>query len=641
MISDSIKVNVIYKLSLSSIDYLPDKEGDFNLEVLKSQVFSAILSSGLDISEVQDDDITLIDYCGRKITNYDDISHLCEESSQITSLNVPLPDSTMPTTNTSIEESSTPSIAVDTIKLDESVISDPPINAESSNGNNLTIQIWCIASTINFICTSKYICQSTDKESTDSDKSSNMYLQCCHRMVDTTFQLCHVCSNQLDPSLLSTDYNRLSLFSCDSSQLIEMGILSDTISNSVDIDYPVQLYLCRQFFEIALDRQRINGTGHRQAKQYEFQQIIDSGMSTVREFEDIAQQRIARSVIRFDKIFEYSEAFKQSKPHSVASDVAFLHGLLRHFKCDMFSWTNKPPCDNPYCLVNQSNPTPLNQQMTALGMTPPLEDERRDGWAGRCELYKCEHCQKLVRFPRYNNPSYLLSKSPRGRCGEFANAFGLICRSLGLDVFYVRDLTDHVWIEIFVPSLGRFVHADCCERELDSPLLYEAGWGKKLTYIISFSRYGVVESSSKYTRDLNEVIIRRQEMGFGEAFVQQTIREKDKQVEAAFINSDAFKSKIIFDGVNGSSGSACFASERYEEVLKGEFGPPMMAFENMTNQELSVDNIRSRKDKLHRELEGMKFLTKKHVKLEEMKGRISGDYAWKAQRGENGPSPQR
>lgn len=40
--------------------------------------------------------------------------------------------------------------------------------------------------------------------------------------------------------------------------------------------------------------------------------------------------------------------------------------------------------------------------------------------------------------------------------------------------------------------MRRWTHLDACEAALDSPLLYEAGWGKRLTYVLSFSRYGIV-----------------------------------------------------------------------------------------------------------------------------------------------------
>ena len=78
------------------------------------------------------------------------------------------------------------------------------------------------------------------------------------------------------------------------------------------------------------------------------------------------------------------------------------------------------------------------------------------------------------RFPRYNDPGRLL-QTRRGRCGEWANAFALCCRAIGLDTRYILDLTDHVWVEYFSDALGRWIHMDACEAAYDQPLLYEVG----------------------------------------------------------------------------------------------------------------------------------------------------------------------
>jgi peptide-N4-(N-acetyl-beta-glucosaminyl)asparagine amidase len=559
---------------------------DTDLEVLRSQIFS-IVSEKYDLT----DDFVLLNYTGLAITSSDDLYNIVFGRASTS------------------ESSSTPS-------------HDLWCHCATATGSDLK------AKCFNNIAV---------KEEKDSESFSVLQLQ--YRMIDTTYRLCGHCRSILDSSLIDKSSNELASYVCDSTVLTDMGILPQGSSEALDIGIPAELYLRRQYYRQAIADQEINIRNKMSrdlqyaalinSKRQEFLGILKSGHDVVQTYEDRGQQRAARSVISFAKVIEYTMNYRQDV--TMPADVALLHGLLQWFKCDHFKWTNKPPCGNLSCLTaHEENPLPQN--MSSLGMTPPSNEERTLGWAGRVELYECQHCHQQTRFARCNNPSYLLTKSPRGRCGEFANAFGLVCRSLGFDVRYVRDLTDHVWIEIWLPSLQRFVHADCCERALDTPLLYEAGWGKQLTYIMSFSRYGVVEASAKYSRCLNDVIVRREELQYGEEFVQQTICQRDEETRTAYLSSASYQSKTVFDKSSHDSNSAEFPAERYLETLY--FG--MDSFEVMTEQELPREIIKARSKLLAQELEGMSFLDKTCAKLEELRGRISGSLEWRAARGELG-----
>ena len=142
-------------------------------------------------------------------------------------------------------------------------------------------------------------------------------------------------------------------------------------------------------------------------------------------------------------------------------------------------------------------------------MGTPTSEEMRDG-AGRVELYTCKTCNvKDIRFPRYHSKPETLLTTRKGRCGEWANCFVLCCRALGLDTRHVLDWTDHVWAEVWSEAESRWLHVDPGET-VDKPLVYEAGWGKKLTYVIAFSKDEVQDVTWRYSKDHKETKQRRQ-----------------------------------------------------------------------------------------------------------------------------------
>ena len=51
-------------------------------------------------------------------------------------------------------------------------------------------------------------------------------------------------------------------------------------------------------------------------------------------------------------------------------------------------------------------------------------------------------------------------------------------------------------VQVWSEAEARWLHVDPGET-VDQPLVYEAGWGKKLTYVIAFSKDEVSSSASK------------------------------------------------------------------------------------------------------------------------------------------------
>ncbi|XP_044965671.1 peptide-N(4)-(N-acetyl-beta-glucosaminyl)asparagine amidase isoform X2 [Hordeum vulgare subsp. vulgare] len=229
-----------------------------------------------------------------------------------------------------------------------------------------------------------------------------------------------------------------------------------------------------------------------------FRERVEPYMRQVLKYEDSVHQEAALKTVPVDELKEKAliSLAKEGtfSPSKNEEDHAFLLELLFWFK-QSFRWVNAAACD--IC----------DRETSMIGMGNPLPAEIEFG-ASRVEIYRCNHCSSIIRFPRYNDPHKLI-QTRKGRCGEWANCFTFYCRVFGYEARLILDFTDHVWTECFSNLYGRWIHFDPCEGVYDNPLLYEKGWNKKLDYAIGISKDGVHDVTKRYTRKWHEVLSRR------------------------------------------------------------------------------------------------------------------------------------
>ncbi|CAI6362225.1 unnamed protein product [Macrosiphum euphorbiae] len=209
------------------------------------------------------------------------------------------------------------------------------------------------------------------------------------------------------------------------------------------------------------------------------------------------------AVLKFEDKILQSKALDNLSPEDIElfsnfnKNEPFYHEkmmlkLMTWFKESFFKWFDTPICQ--FC----SSTTKFKG----------INHEKIDENVKYSEMYECNNCCTITEFKRYGICEQLLT-ARQGRCGEWANCFTLFCRALGWEARLAVDKTDHVWTEVLSVHQKRWIHCDPCETALDKPLLYEKGWGKKLSYIIAYSNEEVQDVTWRYVENNYDVLKRR------------------------------------------------------------------------------------------------------------------------------------
>ena len=249
-------------------------------------------------------------------------------------------------------------------------------------------------------------------------------------------------------------------------------------------------------------------------RDFHFEQSIRGDMQLISNYKDPETQKIIKELV------------PKRKENSTSQE--YVKELLHWFKKEFFSWCNKPKC--PIC-DSDKNIKHIN--------TVRSNEYERKFQAYNTEVYICEACEGIeVRFPRYNSP-YKLLQTKTGRCGEWANLFGCILYACGFKTRFISNYEDHVWDEFYNEEEKRWIHVDPCEEAYDSPLVYEQGWKRVMTFIVGASDEEIVDVTPRYVKDWCIIKERRSERN--ENTLKAIINNMNNLLESKLTNEDKAK----------------------------------------------------------------------------------------------------
>lgn len=213
----------------------------------------------------------------------------------------------------------------------------------------------------------------------------------------------------------------------------------------------------------------------------------------------------------------------------------------RHTQAILTELKSKYTFYHQKCLAHEPGDAKCNKQAASELVGRIACRPEDDTIADDCmfaELRICRDCgnsSKFFEYARFHGPMALFDTSSdrhgvMGQCEEFSRAAHALFAALGYEVRYVLDFTDHVWVEVQLPKGkdGKWLHADPSEGVLDSPLMYEKGWGKQLTMIFAFTPSTVEHVTSTYTESYLATVARR---GIPEYQLNDVISEVNERLK--------------------------------------------------------------------------------------------------------------